>query len=222
MRLPELVIFDCDGTLVDSERIANDVFAALITEEGLPTSFAECVERYMGRSASSCASDIETALGRPLRTELLALRTARVDERLVVELAAVPGIHEALDVLAEAGTAVCVASSSTPSEIAFRLRRTGLAEYFGDAVFSATMVPNGKPAPDVFLHAAREMGFPPQDCAVVEDSTTGVLAGKAAGMRVVGFADLVAPEALRAAGADQVVSKAKELPGALGYQVSAR
>ncbi|MCP3798080.1 HAD family phosphatase [Allokutzneria sp. A3M-2-11 16] len=145
MRLPELVIFDCDGTLVDSERIANEVFAGLITAEGLPTSFAECVERYMGRSASSCLVEIERELGRPLRTDLLRLRAAGVDERLAEELTAIPGIRETLDVLAAAGTAVCVASSSTPTEIEFRLRRTGLAEFFGGAVFSATMVPNGNP-----------------------------------------------------------------------------
>ncbi|SDM96413.1 HAD family hydrolase [Allokutzneria albata] len=222
MRLPELVIFDCDGTLVDSERIANEVFAALITAEGLPTGFAECVERYMGRSAGSCVAGIERELGRPLRTDLLALRTAEVDRRLAGELTAVPGVREALEVLAAAGTPVCVASSSTPAEIEFRLQHTGLAEFFGGAVFSATTVPNGKPAPDVFLHAAKEMGRAPQDCVVVEDSVTGVLAGKAAGMRVIGFADLMAPDALRAAGADQVVRHAGELPAALGYQANAR
>ena len=222
MRLPELVIFDCDGTLVDSERIANEVFADLITAEGLPTTFAECVERYMGRSASSCVARIERDLGRPLRTELLSLRAAGVDRRLAEELTAIPGIREALDVLAAAGTAVCVASSSTPTEIEFRLRHSGLAEFFGGAVFSATMVPNGKPAPDVFLHAAKEMGRAPRDCVVVEDSVAGVLAGKAAGMRVIGFADLMAPDALRAAEADQVVRHADELPAAFGYQANVR
>ncbi|MFB9908001.1 HAD family hydrolase [Allokutzneria oryzae] len=216
MRLPGLVIFDCDGTLVDSERIANEVFADLITAEGLPTSFAECVERYMGRSASSCVARIERELGRPLRTELLGLRAARVDQRLAEELTAVPGMRAALTALAGARVAVCVASSSTPREIAFRLRHTDLAGFFGDAIFSATMVANGKPAPDVFLHAAKEMGFRPQDCVVIEDSVAGVRAGRSAGMRVIGFADLMAPDALLAAGAHQVVRDADELPALLG------
>ncbi|KAA2253641.1 HAD family phosphatase [Solihabitans fulvus] len=212
-----MVIFDCDGTLVDSERIANEVFAALITSEGLPTSFEQCVARYMGRSASSCFAEIERELGHPLRADMAEERTRRLNERLVAELVAVPSMADVLTGLAAEGVPVCVASSSTPEEIAFRLDRTGLTDFFDGKLFSATMVANGKPAPDIFLFAAEKLGARPESCAVVEDSPIGVAAGRAAGMRVVGFADLVAPDTLRAAGADLVVTDAADLPGALGF-----
>lgn len=206
----ELVVFDCDGTLVDSERIANEVFARLITAEGLATSFEECVARYMGRSTSACLELIEARLGRAVSADLGAVRTRMVDERLA-ELRAVPGMAELLGRVAAAGVPMCVASSSTPAEIEFRLRRTGLAEYFGDNLFSATTVPNGKPAPDVYLLAAERLGVDPGRCVVVEDSPVGVRGAVAAGMHVVGFADLIEPELLRDAGAHEVVREPAEL-----------
>jgi HAD superfamily hydrolase (TIGR01509 family) len=211
----QLVIFDCDGTLVDSERIANEVFAELITDEGLPTTFDECVRRYMGRSASSCVAEIEQRLGRPLRTDLLGLREKRITERFAADLEPIPGMEESLAALVNRGIPRCVASSSTRAEIAFKLDRTELTGYFGDDLFSAEAVRNPKPAPDLFAYAAATMGARPNQCVVIEDSRAGVAAARAAGMFTIGFADLTSPDALSAAGAEVVIADATEIPEVL-------
>ncbi|GAB1641501.1 HAD family hydrolase [Krasilnikovia sp. MM14-A1259] len=201
----EAVIFDCDGVLVDSERINNEVLAELVTCAGLPTTYQDCIARYMGRSTAECVAEVERALGYAVSFDLASEYERRVLLRQQDELEPVPGVRELLDHLHEAAMPVCVASSGTPGEIKARLDATGLAGYFDNRCFSATMVDHGKPAPDLFLLAARRLGVPPARCLVIEDSPYGVKGAKAAGMTVLGYASLAADEALMAAGAERVI-----------------
>jgi HAD superfamily hydrolase (TIGR01509 family) len=214
--MPKAIVWDCDGVLVDSERINNEVFAALVTRAGVPTTYAESVARYMGRSTAECVADVEERLGRPTGFDLAAEYHRTVRERHHTDLAAVPGARDLLDRLRERGTPVCVASSGTPEEIAHRLELTGLAGYFADRVYSASMVARGKPAPDLFLYAAARLGVEPTDCVLVEDSPFGVRGGRAAGMTVVGYAALADAAVLRDAGADPVVADLADAAPALG------
>lgn len=186
----ELVIFDCDGVLVDSEPIAVRVNTALGAELGWPLTETEVIERFIGRSSASIGEQIAARLG-----EHVAARWAeRFDlaHRQAVDagLTAVDGINEALD---EITLPTCVASSGTHEKMRHTLGRTGLYPRFAGRIFSATEVAHGKPAPDLFLHAAAAMGVPPAGCVVVEDSHYGVQAARAAGMRCFGYAGGLTP-----------------------------
>jgi HAD superfamily hydrolase (TIGR01509 family) len=195
------VIFDCDGVLVDTEGAANRVLAELLTEAGLPTTTEESMALYMGRSWASNMALVAERLGREVPADLQERYTAGVRAAWSEELEPVPGIVSALDRIQPAlGT--CVASSGEHERMRFTLGRTGLYERFDGRIFSATEVEHGKPAPDLFLHAARSMGFDPQQTTVVEDTVPGVQAGRAAGMRVLGFARFTAAEDLEAAGGE--------------------
>lgn len=186
----ELVIFDCDGVLVDSEPIAVRVNTALGAELGWPLTETEVIERFIGRSSTSIGEQIAARLG-----EHVAARWAeRFDlaHRQAVDagLTSVDGINEALD---EITLPTCVASSGTHEKMRHTLGRTGLYPRFAGRIFSATEVAHGKPAPDLFLHAAAAMGVPPAGCVVVEDSHYGVQAARAAGMRCFGYAGGLTP-----------------------------
>ncbi len=135
-------------------------------------------------------------------------------------LAVVPGIEELLDRLCAANVPICVASSGTPDEIALRLALTGLDRFFGDHCYSASMVPRGKPAPDLFLLAAGSIGVHPTGCVVIEDSPYGVRGGKAAGMTVVGYAALASPRTLRRAGADYIITEMADAAALLGLRTA--
>ncbi len=209
---PKLVIFDCDGVLVDSETLANQVFAQVVTAEGLPTTFEESVARYMGRSLADAIADIEAALGRPVGDSFVADYDRQLHARLRSELVAVAGVRQLLDALVTANVPRCVASSGRPQEIALRLELTGLTEYFGRHVYSATMVARGKPAPDLFCYAAEQVGVDASTCVVIEDSPFGVRGAKAAGMTTIGYAALMPVERLIEAGADIVVTDMSEIP----------
>lgn len=204
----ELVIFDCDGVLVDSETISNRVFAELLTSEGLPLTPAETMRRYMGRSTASCRALIEVELGRSLDDSFFALVQARTFEAFQRELRAVDGIADALDCIP---IPACVASSGEHEKMRMTLGLTGLLPRFEGRLFSATEVARGKPAPDLFLHAAAQMGAEPGRCAVVEDSPLGVAGAVAAGMTPFGFAWHGRAETLAAAGA-RVFDRMAELP----------
>ncbi|MGW0517048.1 HAD family hydrolase [Crossiella sp. NPDC003009] len=193
----DLVIFDCDGVLVDSERLCVQVEAELITQTGWPLTPAEVAGRFLGKSDEHMLAEIERQVGRALGADWLAGLHERYRDRFRRDLTAVPGVVAALDGIAAAGVPTCVASSGTPEKMATTLGITGLADRFDGRIFSAVEVEHGKPAPDLFLHAAKKMGVPPGRCAVVEDSPAGVAAGRAAGMTVLGYrTELVPPGAL--------------------------
>lgn len=179
-----LVIFDCDGVLVDSEPISAGCVAAALATAGYPITEAEVLERFLGLSTRSMCAIVEGEMGRPLPDDFLDLLRHAILAGFEAGLRPIAGIAELLDRLAPPR---CVASSSHPERIRRSLEITGLIGRLAPHVFSATMVARGKPAPDLFLHAAARMGVAPQDCLVIEDSEAGVRAGKAAGMTVVGF-----------------------------------
>lgn len=192
----ELVIFDCDGVLVDSERLTIQVEVALLTELGWPMTAADVVERFMGRTEAAMVAKIEAHLGRPV-PEFMPMYMAAQQAAFERDLTEVAGISTALDELEAWPVATCVASSGTHEKMAFTLGTTGLAPRFEGRIFSATQVAHGKPAPDLFLFAASQMGVDPAACVVVEDSPAGVAAARAAGMHCVAFSTpLVAPDRL--------------------------
>jgi HAD superfamily hydrolase (TIGR01509 family) len=212
----QLVIFDCDGVLVDSETISNEVLARALTEQGLPTTLAQSRRDYQGLLLADIDSRAEAKLGRPLAGDWLE-RYER--DRAAVfrrELRAVPGVTEAVRRIKAAGVAVCVASQGKLEKTRLSLKLTKLDSLFSDeALFSAYSVPRGKPHPDIFLHTAQTMAAEPARCAVVEDTPSGVTAAVAAGMRVLGYAADSDATALREAGAE-VFGAMEELPGLLG------
>jgi HAD superfamily hydrolase (TIGR01509 family) len=207
------VIFDCDGVLVDTERISNTVLAGLLTGAGLPTTFEQCMDIYRGRSLSCVMELALQRHGGPLPADIPERYYAHVEAVFARELEPVPGVVAALDRIVLPS---CVASSGPHHKMAVTLRRTGLWERFEGRIFSATEVQRGKPAPDLFLHAARRMGFHPAATAVVEDSVPGVQAARAAGMRALAFArnDSAEAELLAAAGGETFDDMA-ELPDLL-------
>jgi HAD superfamily hydrolase (TIGR01509 family) len=204
----ELVIFDCDGVLVDSERIAVRIDAELLAELGWPLSEAEVVERFMGRTTEHMLKAIEAQIDN-LEPGWDVEFDRRYMEALEAELQPVDGVVEALDAIT---APTCVASSGTHEKMRFTLGRTGLYERFAGRIFSAQDVARGKPAPDLFLHAAHTLGADPAACAVVEDSRYGVQAARAAGMRVLAYGGGLTPRD-QLAGPDTVVfDDMRELP----------
>ncbi|MBI3325126.1 MAG: HAD family hydrolase [Nitrospinae bacterium] len=203
----ELIIFDCDGVLVDSEPIANRVLMEILSELGLRMTYEECVCTFIGRSAATCMAMIEARIGRLLPEQFLPDWDERLLASLQKEVKPIPGVIEALD---QIRLPVCVASSSSHERMRLTLAATGLLTPFEGRLFSATEVVRGKPYPDLFLHAARGMGVPPGRCAVVEDSRVGVEAGIAAGMVVFGYAggSHSDPKNLQSAGATVFVDMA--------------
>jgi HAD superfamily hydrolase (TIGR01509 family) len=185
-----LVIFDCDGVLVDSERIAVRVSSAGLTERGWPVSEAEVIERFLGRSDDNIHEQVLERLGATIANEWAAEFQRRYLEALTSELRPVDGVLEAL---AAIRTSTCVASSGTHAKIRHSLSLVGLLDRFENQIFSASDVARGKPAPDLFLYAAAVMKVTPARCAVVEDSPPGVAAARAAGMRAFGYAGGVTP-----------------------------
>jgi HAD superfamily hydrolase (TIGR01509 family) len=210
----ELVIFDCDGVLVDSERLAVTIDAKVLAHIGWPLTESEVIERFVGRSEDYMVAEIERHLGRPLPNAWEAEFKPMYRETFERSLAPVDGIVQALDAIP---VATCVASSGSHEKIRHSLGIVGLFGRFEGRIFSASDVANGKPAPDLFLHAAASIGVPPAHCAVIEDSRIGVEAARAAGMRAFGFAGSVTA-ADRLSGAGTVVFDAmRELPRLLGF-----
>ncbi len=208
-----LVIFDCDGVLVDSERLAVQTEARILSSLGWPLGEAEIVERFVGRSAAYMQQEIERHLGRRIDWQVeFEPRYREVFDR---ELVVVPGVLEALSRLT---VPVCVASSGSHEKMRFTLGKTGLFDRFEGRIFSVDEVPHGKPAPDIFLFAAERMGASPDRCAVVEDSVSGVTAALAAGMAVFAFAGgVTGSEQLSIEGA-VVFDDMRELPALLQSQ----
>ncbi len=212
------VIFDCDGVLVDSERLAAPIFAEVLTELGLPTTAADVDRDFKGRSWESGLDVIRARRGgaEPW-PELRERYRAQLFATFDAQLEPISGVVAALDALEAAGVPFCVASSGDHERIRRGLRAGGLLDRFpGKAIFSFEDVEQGKPAPDLFLHAAEAMSFDPASTVVVEDSPAGVQAGVAAGMRVLGYAPTETDAtALRTEGAEPFQEMAR-LPAILG------
>jgi len=212
-RAPELVIFDCDGVLVDSEAISNRVLAEMLSAEGLPTTLVQSRRAYQGMLLADIRSRAEEKLGHALPEDWLIRYERERDAAFCRELAPVTGAIETVQRVTAAGLGVCVASQGKLSKIALSLSLTGLDRLFPQtARFSAYSVANGKPAPDVFLHAAASMGIAPARCVVVEDTPSGVTAAVSAQMRAVGYAADSDEQALRDAGAAEILHSLDQLP----------
>ena len=203
----DLVIFDCDGVLVDSERLAVRTEAEILSGLGWALSVSDIVERFVGRSATYMQQEVERHIGR--RVDWEAEFEPRYREVFERELLPVPGVVEALDQIA---VPTCVASSGSHEKMQFTLGITGLVDRFRDRIFSTDEVARGKPAPDIFLHAARQLGVSPTRCAVVEDSISGVTAGLAADMAVFAFAGGVTTSSQLSIGDAVVFSDMRDLP----------
>ncbi|MFB6439045.1 HAD family hydrolase [Streptomyces sp. NPDC056411] len=212
----DLIIFDNDGVLVDSEPIANRILAGHLTELGHPTTYEESLRDYMGGAMHRIHEAVLARSGRRLPDDFDELFHARVFAAFHRELEPVTGVAEVLEKLTADGVPYCVASSGSHERIRVTLHRTGLLDRFGAGhLFSSQDVGRGKPAPDLFLHAARERGVAPERCAVVEDSPLGVQAAVAAGMDVYGFTAMTAREKLAEAGATALFGRMAELPALL-------
>jgi len=205
------VIFDCDGVLVDTELISNTVLARLLTEAGLPMTYEDCMRDFRGRSIASVMAIAGERHDRAWDFDVGERYYAEVEAVFRRQLEAVPGVIAALD---EIVLPSCVASSGPHHKMAVTLQRTGLWDRFEGRIFSATEVAAGKPAPDLFLHAAARMGFDPACTAVVEDSLPGVQAAVAAGMRALAFTRHSDAAELAAAGGEPFDDMA-ELPALL-------
>jgi HAD superfamily hydrolase (TIGR01509 family) len=210
-----LVIFDCDGVLVDSEVISCRAHAETLTRHGYPITADQVLERFLGRSMRQATLEVEAEMGRSLPDDFPGQVYAEIFRLFATSLQATPHIGAALAALA---LPVCVASSGPPEKISASLNRVGLYDRFAPHIFSAVQVPNGKPAPDLFLFAAERMRTSPARCLVIEDSLAGIAAAVAAGMTVLGFhgGSHCRPghgDTLRAAGAVTSFDDMRQLPG---------
>ncbi|MER0447474.1 HAD family hydrolase [Streptomyces sp. Edi4] len=211
----DLIIFDNDGVLVDSEPISNTILSGYLTELGHATSYEDSLRDYMGAAVHRVHDLIEERTGRSLPADFDETLHARIFAAFERELQPVAGVTDVLGKLVADGVPYCVASSGTHERIRVGHLRTGLDEWFEDEwVFSAEDVGRGKPAPDLFLHAAERMGVAPERCVVIEDSRLGVEAARAAGMDVYGFTAMTPAE--RLAGANGYFDDMGQLLGLLG------
>jgi HAD superfamily hydrolase (TIGR01509 family) len=202
----DLVIFDCDGVVVDSERLVFEVFGSFIRSLGVHLSDAETQEQFLGRTLDECMAIVERLSGKPAPSGALERYTAERDRVLREQVQAVEGIREVLETVT---IPYCIASSGGYDKMRITLGATKLMPFFEGRLFSATEVP------DIFLLAAKRMGASPASTAVVEDTVNGVLAGRAAGMTVFGYVDLTPAAKLIEAGASRTFTRMSELPALL-------
>ncbi len=207
-----LVIFDCDGVLVDSEVLAIAVDELVLADLGWPIGRDEIITRFVGRSDEYFAKVVEQHLGRSLPSNWANAYEQLYVDAFTRDLRPVAGIIEALDAIT---TPACVASSGSREKMRFTLGLTGLWSRFDGRIFSASEVASGKPAPDLFLHAASVLGHEPSNCVVIEDSTPGVRAAMAAGMKVIAYAGGVTPYERLAGAGVTVIENMLELPHAV-------
>lgn len=209
----DLVIFDCDGVLINSEELASAVCAEALAELGMQLTLQQYAARYSGRPVADAWWQVEADYKQPLPEGFREKVDAEVLRRFSLHLEPLDGVHE---VLSNMALPRCVASSTSLHHLTSNLAQVGLGRYFEPSIFSVSQVKRGKPAPDVFLYAASQMGADPHRCLVIEDSQAGITAARRAGMRVIGFSGggHTAPdhaERLTAAGAMRVVRTMSEL-----------
>ncbi|MGU3574706.1 HAD family hydrolase [Brucellaceae bacterium C25G] len=215
MSAPKLIIFDCDGVLVDSEIISAQVQAELLTDAGYEVSAEEMAERFAGMTWKATLLEVERQSGLPLSASLLDKVNTELDKRLKNEVQIMDDIE---DVVAALPYPFCIGSNSSMARLKITLNRTGLYDRFAPHIFSAPEVgtKKSKPSPDVFLYAAEQFGVDPKDVIVVEDSIHGVHAARSAGMRVIGYTGGAHSypghaDQLTDAGAETVISRHKDL-----------
>lgn len=196
----DLIIFDCDGVLVDSEAVANPLLRDALAEHGLEMTLKQVIETYVGRSMPAVVSISEELLGRKLPDDFLDQLQVKTFTAFEEKLNAVPGVEALIMALNERGTEICVASSGSFEKMDFTLGLTNLRHYFADHIFNSSQVARGKPYPDLYLYAADQMGFEPAKCLVIEDSVPGVQGAVAAGMEVIAYSVRGDCEKLRKAG----------------------
>jgi HAD superfamily hydrolase (TIGR01509 family) len=219
----DLVIFDCDGVLVDSEVISCHAHAETLTRHGYPITADQVLLRFLGVSDREARQTVENEMGRSLPDDFDAQIKQAALQRYASELAAIPYVGEAIDAI---GVAKCVASSGTHEKIRHGLTCAGLYDRLAPDIFSATQVERGKPAPDLFLFAAERMRVAPARCVVIEDSIPGIKGARAAGMTVLGFhgGSHCRPgydETLKSAGAFATFDDMRQLPDLIA-QISRR
>ena len=213
------IIFDFDGVLADSEVLSNSVLAGIVTELGVPMKVEDCYRSFMGKRLSEVIEAIERVIGRKLPADFAEDYQRRTFESFRIHLKPVDGAREFLN--AWRRVPQCIASSSPPERLALCLDVLNMASLFDGRVFSASQVARGKPHPDIFLHAAEQLGVSADDCIVIEDSVGGVIAARAAGATAIGFtaAGHIQPghdARLRQAGADHVVASFAKLDRIIG------
>lgn len=204
----ELVVFDCDGVVVDSEPIGNRVFRAFLADVGITMSEREVYANFLGRALADSLEIVEQRLGRRLADDVVAQYRATRDRALREEVQPIAGVEH---IVRSLRVPYCIASSGDYDKMRVTLGITGLLPLFDGRVFSATDVPRAKPAPDVYLHAAARMGVAPASALVIEDTVPGVTAARAAGMTVIGFTPLTPADELIAAGATVTAARMREL-----------
>ena len=207
----DLVIFDCDGVLVNSEEVANEVFADVLLQVcGLELTLEDMFDTFVGHSRAQCLDKIEVMLGEPPPAELDQRYQSDINLALKESVEAIEGIES---VLRDLAIPFCVASSGSHDKMQMTLGKTGLIDLFDGNIFSTSEVERGKPHPDIYLHAATAMGsYQVERCLVIEDSPIGVAGAVAAGMRVFGFAELMPAHKLEASGAHLVFDSMHDLP----------
>jgi HAD superfamily hydrolase (TIGR01509 family) len=210
----DLIIFDCDGVLVDSEAISCRAHAEVLSRHGYPITPEQVFDRFLGRSTRQANIEVEAELGRALPDDFHVQLQDEQFRSFEADLQAVPHIHAALDAIIQP---VCVASSGSQQRMRLTLGRTRLYDRFAPNIFSSSQVVNGKPAPDLFLFAAGQMNAAPERCIVVEDSVAGISGAVAAGMTVLGFhggshCRSGHGESLRAVGAAETFDDMRQLP----------
>ena len=212
----ELVIFDCDGVLVDSERIANEVFATVLNEEcGFSLSLDDMFQTFVGCSSSQCMEIIEEMLGIAPPPNLEQRYKEEINKALSTSVTAVAGIEKALS---DISIPFCVASGGSHEKMQTTLGKTNLLQHFEGKLHSTSDVDRGKPHPDIYLHAAGKMGvFDSSKCLVIEDSPLGVRGGVSAGMAVFGYAELMSESRLLEAGAHHTFNDMHNLANEIAH-----
>jgi HAD superfamily hydrolase (TIGR01509 family) len=208
----DLVAFDCDGVLVDSEPVTCGVLTQMLNELGWMLSLDEAMALFVGRAVREVLPHHSGKLAAPVPADFYEQFVLRRNAALEMEIAPVRNIHAAVETLAAREMPFCVASGADRAKMHITLGKTGLLRWFEGKMFSGHEVPRTKPAPDVYLHAAKTMGVEPSRCVVVEDTPAGVTAGVAAGMTVFGYAERMDSKLLLAAGAALVFDDMAELP----------
>ncbi|WP_341908678.1 HAD family phosphatase [Polaromonas sp. YR568] len=216
----DAVLFDCDGVLVDSEPITNGVLRDMLEERGWKLSSADCMRLFLGKAVKDEAALIEAHTGKPLTEEWMVQFRERRNQRLISDVAPIPGAVQAVaKIHALYGGRIACASGADRFKVELQMDKCGLMPYFKGHIFSGHELPRSKPAPDVYLAAAAALGVDPKRCAVVEDTVTGVTAGVAAGCTVFGYsppeAGHDAPQALLKTGAVRVFTAMQDLPALL-------